>query len=867
MELVERSAYLEKLDLFYQRVLNGEGHTVFLFGEAGVGKTSVVNQFIKENTNKGSVLTGACDSLFTPRPLGPLVDVAGQVSVEFQQMLRRESDRAIIFSSLIDELSSRNLPVILVFEDIHWADEATIDLIKFLARRIHRLPCLFLLTYRDEEIHARHALKNVFGELMPATFSKISIQRLSRTAVLDLATRRGHNSGEKLFDLTGGNPFYVTEILANESNEIPERVKDSILTVFNSKDNSIQALWEILSILPSRIEPEIANRIEHDFPNGIDQSIQSGVLVSKSGYTSFKHELFRLTIEESLSPSKRRDLHRKVLNILNERPGSANLSQLVHHARVANERQLVATLAPKAAQEASSVGSHIEASKHYQTAIEFIDKNDPALCSLYERHAYECYLTNQISSAIQSQQHALDIWRQLKVSLKEGDALRFLSRLWWFEGDRLQAIKFAKESIDILENGFPTRERALSYSNLAQLYMLADDRKQALDWGNKAIELATRMNDAEVLSHALNNVGAAILRYSGNEDEGQQKLNQSLEIALKNGLHEHAARAYTNLSFTHVLGKRYGDAIRVFDEGLKYCEDLDLNSWTYYMQSEKVNLLLETGAWNESERLSESLASYAFHPAMVRIGALVTLARLKTRRGSFDEAKVYIDQAKTLANRTGEAQRIIPVLSAELELCFVSGSKPPIDEVRKAETSLFHEKDNSHYYTMLAYWMTRCGISIQEEHNFTGAFDFEYRNDWKRAVEKWRAIGCPYEEALALFESGDEGQKQALKILDSLGATATLNLLKTKMKERGVTSIPRGIRESTRNNPAQLTNRQIEVLNLLREGLQNAEIADRLFISNKTVDHHISAIFLKLDVNSRVRAVTKAQQLGILTDH
>jgi len=865
MELVERAAYLNALSEQYQRVVDGTGHTVFLGGEAGVGKTSLVNHFINHIPNKTAVYTGACDSLFTPRPLGPLYDIAAQMGQSLLDLLRHEKDRALIFTSFLQALSASDGPVVLVFEDIHWADEATIDFIKFLARRITRIRCLFLLTYREEEVNFYIPLKALFGELPPGMFTKLSIQRLSREAVDQLAKAKGYDSGDRVYALTAGNPFYVTEILASYSMGIPEKVKDAILTVFHANEETTQALWELLSIMPAGIDFKRAEQVDAQFPKGIEQCLQKGIIINRNGFLFFKHELYRLTIEASMTPYRRKRLHHHMLQILLDEK-SNNLSEIVHHARLADDRATVARLAPQAAREAAAVGAHLQASKLYLTAIEHTESSDEKLVDLYEQHAYECYLTNQIEAAIASQQQALKIWRTRKVKLKEGDTLRFLSRLWWWSGaHREQSLALAHEAIEVLENGFPTRERALAYSNLAQLNMLADDLDNTLHWGNKAIDLARRMDDQEILSHALNNVGAVMLKVGTEVTEGEQMLRQSLDIALQNGFHEHVARAYTNLSFSFVLNRQYKKANAIFDEGLKYCEERDLQSWSFYMLSEKVKILLDTGAWPEAEALAQSLLSNPLQPVATKIGAIVTLARLRIRTGAFDEARRLLTEGKHIAFQTGEVQRVVPVLVAAMELSWVAGEPLPLEEIKTAEQTMFRRKDHSYHYSLLAYWKQKCGMPSHDETVvYAGPFRWELKGRWQEAAEAWGEAGCRYEQALAWLEGDEKHQKQGLVLLDELGASATCDMLKLKLKEQGVRNIPRGPRESTRNNPAQLTGRQIEILMLLRDGAPNREIADKLFISPKTVDHHISAILSKLDVTSRAKAVVEAQKLGIL---
>ena len=235
------------------------------------------------------------------------------------------------------------------------------------------------------------------------------------------------------------------------------------------------------------------------------------------------------------------------------------------------------------------------------------------------------------------------------------------------------------------------------------------------------------------------------------------------------------------------------------------------------------------------------------------------------RRGEFENAQLLIREAKAMAMPTREAQWIIPVLTASLELFWINGGIVPLAEIQSAE-ELIYEKNNSTHYAELAYWMCKGGLVVTEKKHieFPTPFNLEHEGSWKIAAEQWKVLGCPYEEALALFDGDEEHQKRALLILNGLGASATYEMLKAKLRRKGVKNIPRGLRESTRSNPAQLTNRQIDVLNLLQDGLQNMEIANRLFISPKTVDHHISSILSKLNVTTRGRAVNEARKLGIL---
>ncbi len=863
MEIVESEDFLNRLEQMLANASRGSAHTVFLTGEAGVGKTYLLQHFLERTSDRAVSFTGACDSLYSPRPLGPVFDIVYQLDDSFLETVSNIDDRTVLFASILKRISRSSLPVILIFEDIHWADEATLDFIKFLARRIKLLKCLFILTYRDENSFLNRLATSIASELSPETFTKLRLPMLSYESVNKLAIARGYPSGEKIFSLTGGNPFYVTEILSSYSPGIPEKIADSILALFHWQTDDLREIWELLSISPAKIDLNLIKYLNKNYPDRIETCIKHGIIVSKNDHICFKHELFRITIEESLSVVRRQALHKRILDImLAHREEFPNLSQLVHHAMFARNDSVVAELAPLAAEQAAKLGSHLEASRLYQIVTERAVEGD-VLADMLEKYAFELYLISKVDLAIESQTKALQYWRSAKVVLREGNALRFLSRLHWFQGNHEDAFNLATEAIRVLDNGFPTKERALAYSNLSQLNMLSDNSIEGLAWGRKAIDLARNMHDREVEAHALINVGVIEMKKAETEVVGESKLFESLSISLANGYDDHSARAYANLITCYVLLKKYSKAFELLPEALKYCEERYLHSWTDFLNMWTARMQLELGDFNEAERLATLLVNSG--NAVIRTGALVIAARRRIRIGTPEGVPELITEAKQLALKTREVQRIVPVLVAELEFFWLYGV--PYNEKDLLETiDLFPDKDSSWHYSELAYWMKKANISALAPYAvYTEPYGLDLVGKWKAAAEAWHQLGCPYEESLALIQGSEEDQKRAVALLDELGARRAYEKIRSKLKSLGMKNIPRGPRASTRSNPANLTERQINVLELLALGLTNSQIADKLFISSKTVDHHISAILLKLDVSSRARAVIEARRLGILS--
>jgi DNA-binding CsgD family transcriptional regulator len=863
MDLIERDAHLTLLQSKFDAIAGGEGHCVLVSGEAGIGKTALTRAFCQRQSAAANIYLGSCDALFTPRPLAPLYDIIWQIWGDDWKNEAVSEDRVALFTNIFHGLA-RAKTTILVFEDIHWADEATLDFIKFLARRITRIPCLFVLTYRDDEVHSLHPLRDLLGQLPNHSFTRIRPAPLSPAAVVGLAAEKGYN-GQEVYSISGGNPFYVNEILASYSPGIPDNIKDSILSVYHRLDEKTKKIWEILSVQPTGFEPGYLGELEPEFGALLAPCLEARILLLNEGRLVFKHELYRRTIETSLSPFLRIALHKMILQRCIhhfEREGA--IYRIIHHAKNANEHELVVRFAPIAANQAAALGAHIEASKLYFSAIEYYQEDDKErLAGFYASYAYECYLTGHIKDAIVYQTRASAIWKEKGDIEKRGHTLWFLSRLWWFDGNRRQAETHAQQAIELLADRPSSSAKAMAFSNMSQLKMLSDKTVECIFWGDRAIAMARELGDEETLCHALNNVGTVQMRIPANKQKGIDLLLQSLHIALAGGFQEHAARAYTNLVSDGVRIKDYLLAERMLGEGLRYCEERELGSWQTYMLSWKARLLLDTGKWDEAAGIADELIGKEDHALIVKVGALVVAGTIKMRRGE-SEALALLLEARTRAFDSMELQRILPALAALLEYEWITGENHVEKAAVEYAIGLSGQPGYLRESSEFEFWLSKVRHQRLPLHE-TGK---DYRaNDPKMAAEAaaaWQRLGCPYEQALLLFEGEDEAKKEALALVHQLGAMAVYEKMKGTMRSSGITGIPRGMRKTTRTNPALLTDRELGVLQLLKEGLQNKEIGSRLFISAKTVDHHISSILFKLDVNTRAKAVQEAARLGIV---
>ena len=863
MALIERDVFMTSLQKHFANVAEGEGHCILLSGEAGIGKTALVKAFCKKQADDCSIYSGACDDLFTPRPLAPLYDVLWQVNKDRWPVPPSNEERSVLFATFFQELSTKKGKLLIVFEDIHWADEGTLDFIKFFVRRIDQLPCLFILTYRDDEIYLGHPLRNVLGQLSPQSFTKLVLTPLSKQAVVEMATQKGYD-GENVYSISGGNPFYVNEILASYSPGVPDNIKDSILSVYERQKEGTKNAWQIWSVMPEGLEIERIATIKSALGKAIDHCFAINVITVQNGKVVFKHELYRRTIEESLTPLKRIELNKMMLDLfLDSFEEKGEIERILHYAKNANEKELMVKYAPEAAKKAAAIAAHKEASKLFLTAIEYFEGNNTKqLTEFYEAYAYECYLSNQIKEAITFTEKALNFWKEEADMDRTADRMCFLSRLWWLDGNGKNAENFARQAIEVLKDHPASSTKAMAFSNMSQLKMLSDEAAECILWAEEATAMAKELDNEEILSHALTNIGTTQIFVPSSEQKGMSMLQQSLEIALKNSFHENAVHAYTNLGSGLVRIRKYALASRALEEGLRYCEERNLNMWTAYILSWKARAELEKGNWTEAYNIADNLFKNENQPAIVKITTLIVLGKIMMRRGK--DALDLLVEAKTLSLKTMELQRIIHSMVALLEYEWLTG-KTIIekDDIEQTSMLMQHAGIGSEK-NEFAFWAKKAGRRFVPLKEIAEGYDTSSPARALKAASFWEKSGCPYEQALLLFEGDDDDKRKAITIVQDLGAIAVYEKMKQDMRNLGIKNIPRGIRNSTRSNAAFLTGREIEILLLLKEQMHNKEIAAQLYISAKTVDNHISSILFKLDANSRSKAVAEAVRMGIL---
>ncbi len=868
-DLLERGDPLAGLRTRLRDVIeSGRGRLVLVSGEAGIGKSALVREFCARQ-RPPRMLWGACDALRTPRALGPFVDIAESAGGELAGAVAAAAAPGAVAAALAAEL--RRAPAIVVLEDLHWADGGTLDVLRLLARRIDSLPALVVATFRDDEAHGAHPLRVALGELPAGAVDRIALAPLSVEAVCTLAG--GDGDAEELHRRTGGNPFFVTEVLAAGGEEIPDTVRDAVLARAARLDEGGRTVLDAVAIEPARTELWLLEALAVDPAAGLDACLASGMLRAEGNTVAFRHELARVAIEEALSPLTRRRLHRRALSALTATIGRRpDLARLAHHAEGADDAEAVLRFAPAAADRAAALGSHREAAEQYARAARYADGLTVARrAALLERRSYECYLTGAMDEAAAARTAAMELHRATGDRRGEGDAHRWLSRLAWFAGDTAVAEEEGRLAVELLEPLKPQAELAMAYSNLAQLRMLARDVDGAVEWGNRAIALAEILDERETLVHALNSVGTAERRRD--PAAGERKLERSLTLALNDNLEEHVARAYTNLAAASVEWFEHERAERWLGQGLAYSVEHDLETWRLYLTGYRARSRLAQGRWHLAAADAEGVLADPRAAGPTRVTPLVVLGRLRARRGEGDPWPL-LDEALAFARRSRELQRLGLVAMARAEARWLAGEEAAVAEETEDALALALDRGDEWIAGELSVWRARANTGVRplESPRLTGS-DPMFALPWRleldaapaAAGERWTALGCPFEAALAFAHApGEDEQRRALAELQRLGARPAANRVARRLRTSGARDVGRGPRTTTRANRGGLTARELEVLRLLAEGLRNAEIAERLFLSERTVAHHVSAVLRKLGVQTRGQAAAEAARLQIV---
>jgi DNA-binding CsgD family transcriptional regulator/tetratricopeptide (TPR) repeat protein len=859
--LLERATPLQALADYAAEALAGDGRLVLISGEAGIGKSALV-EHLKDSLPAARWAWAACDGLFTPRPLGPVFDLAAPLGGELADLCRAHASREELFDALLRQISAPDGLDVIVIEDMHWADEATIDLLRFLGRRIRSAQVLLIATYRDDGLGASDPLRITLGELgSQRSTRRIGLAPLSADAVRLIAAGSGIDAGE-LYRLTAGNPFYVTEVVrqGTGTGAVPPSARDAVLARAAHLGTGARDVLDVAAMIGTRIEVAVLQSSACCEAADIDELVASGLLTGDGTWLRFRHEIARLAVEGEVARHRQPAIHDRVLSAL-AAGGCEDHARMAFHAEGAGNGPAVLIYAPAAAASAAELASHREAAAQFERALRFTAGLDAAArASLHDALAGQDALIDRWEEAASAAESALELWREAGDRLREGAAMRLLAYTMWrlCRGDEADA--YSEAAVAVLEPLGPTSELGWALSSLgigrAQNYQ----SMEALALVRRAQEIAENLGDLRLSSETLSTQGGILFDLGG---DWPGPLKQALELATSAGLEEQAGRAYANLYTNHCIAKRFAEAEQFYIDGTAYCDEHDVAAYGRCLRGEHAAALERTGDWPAAISLSEQLLSENTASLVNRLNPLLSLGKILARQGN-RSAWTYLDEAAGLTDSLGEPPWAIPARLARAEAFWHRGD---LDAARREAELADDVCSHAGPWERgeVAVWLRRTGSARPARGSLAGPYQLEVDGEWRQCSASWAGLGCQFESGMALLCSDEPaGLRQALQLFTDLGAAATAGLTRRKLRELGVRSIPVGPRTATRTDPLGLTRREREVLALLCGGHTNAEIARRLFVAVKTVDHHVSAVLTKLNAPTRDAAAAQASRLGLV---
>lgn len=869
MTLTGREGELDLLLTRAGHAQNGRGSAVLVCGESGGGKTAFVEAFVARLDEGQRVLWGACDPLSTPRPLGPLHDLADHLDNATREALQTAEAPYDIFVAAFNELRSR--PSVLVIDDLHWADQGTIDLLRFLLRRVAQTPLLIVGILRDDEVGVTHPLRSLLGDVARSPHARsLALPPLDLGAITALVGGRDVDP-TWLHSVTGGNAFFVCEMLDHACNAasgcLPTTVRDAILA--RTSDLSSDA-WDLLNLLtcaPGAIGDHLLIDLGVTLP-ALRALDEAKLLKRDARGVAFRHDLCRLAVASVIPPGAEIGLHRRFVDA-HRAVAHPDPAVLTHHALGVGDKELIASAAVEAGRAAVGSGAHTQACEFYSIALEQGLFDDAAKARVLELLATEYYLTDRLDDAIRASHRAMRIRQNLGAHVAVSANYHALAVYEWYNGNRAAADDHVASAIATIEAipedaaGEDDSSAVIQLSHAVATKAFLAVQSSQLDTANQLIEQARHIACGTDDSHL--EVRLLLIKHLCDIAAGESVARDRVLSVLAKGprhIDETYSTGYTNLTYFDVEQRRLGAANDLLERSIPLMVEHDLPICRVVQLGSRSRLKLLNGDWDEALADADEVLGDPSAP-LARTWPLLIRGVVSLRRGGDDDGG--IDKAWALASRYGELVRLLPVAAAVVERVWLTRIPDPRLAECRALLDDAHPSGLEWARGELAMWLRRVGIDVvvtEVAHPYQLLFDGAY----EAASDAFHRLATPYDAALSLVDSGDAAAaRKALNVLDRLGADAVAAKVRFDLRAAGAKVVPAPRRAATLANPAGLTARQIEVLRLLDDGLTNAELAERLFLSVKTVDHHVSAILTKLDVNKRRDAVKRAREVGILS--
>ncbi|WP_432948658.1 ATP-binding protein [Kribbella sp. CA-253562] len=856
--LEERDEQLTSLTSWWAETVAGTGRLVLVGGDAGAGKTALISAF-RRALGAARSCWGVAEALATPIPLGPIRDMADELSPHIAGLLTGK-DPLEVRRRLLGELGMRG-PMLVVLEDAHWADEATFDVLRYLARRLEQFAVMVVVTYRQDEVGVRHPLRVLAGDLatLPVV-RRLTVPPLTREAVARLAAATDIDPDE-LHRRTGGNAFFVAQVVADGQAGVPATVRDAVLARAARLRPAARDVLDAVACLHTRVAPAVVEAVSGRSAIELDECLDRGLLMAVDGAVCFRHELARVAVEEAVTPSRAALFHQRALAVLRScPPGAVEPARLAEHAARAGDAAGVLEFARAAAEQAAAVGAHREAAAHLRRALDVSGQAPPRVrAELLEGLAQECHLGDDLENALVAWQDAIAAWRDIGDTRRQGGALVGLA-ITAALGARWIALgqSACDEALELL-TGRPGPQYALACAVRAKLCAMSFCNSEAIAWGERIGPAAG--DDAQPVIRAMSLLSTGVGRAQNGEQAGLDLIEDSIRLTQRAGAYNEAALAYFWLELICVTQRWYRQAERWYTEGIAFTEEHGQEVWRQWLRAFQSRALFEQGRWEQAEAMAADVLRSASVDDGRKMVSMVVLGRLRVRRGDPEPQRLLEEARATMRSAEPVVGWIVGTAPALAEAGVYAGEAELVRAVASAVLSREEPVREPWFLGELAYWSSRVDGPMTPPPDAAEPWRLQIAGEWQKAAQCWQELGCPYEAALALADSPREwALREALAEFDRLGATPMRDITARRLRRSGVRDIPR---RPTRTSRDGLSARELEVLTLVSDGLRNAEIAQTLFLSTRTVEHHVGTVLRKLGVPNRTEAARYARQHGV----
>jgi tetratricopeptide (TPR) repeat protein len=774
--LLERDTELAGMAAAVESAIEGgHGVVILVSGEAGAGKSSLVRGLLDRMRADVTIHLGGCDDLLAPRTLGPFHDMA-EDHPALGPVLATERLNEVL-PGLLRVFAA--CPTVVVVEDVHWADDATLDAIRFLSRRVPGIAGALVLTFRDTGIVDQQPLRQLLGSLVGAQVRRVSLSPLSVDAVRRLGAS-SQPEAEQIHRVTQGNPFFVTEVLAVGGTGVPATVRDAVLARVAGLAPPVRTLVERLAVIPTRTERWLAETLADGDATVILAAERSGMVQGGDTSVAFRHELARQAVESSLTAGERLQANRLVVGALLPRP-DVERSRLVHHAERSGQVDVVMEHAPAAALEAARLGAHRQAAEMLRVVLDHRDLLEPhEVADLLTRRAYSLYLVNQFVAALEAAEAAVQAAERVGDALVLADALQVLSRVVLFAKGPMASRLAAARALEVVEpTGDSARlaavltELARAHSNLATVGIVADADEHAETYAERALAMAERLHRTDIEAAARCYLGGA--RLSRGDARGQRDLDRSISVAASDTRVETRVRCIVNAAHGAYRSGRLDEAERLVAAGLQAAADWEFFAGQYRLRLTRAAVLASRGDWELAISDLRDMLHVSGQPGIMSSLARSMLARLLARRGEPGPAEEVLAVALDEVGGSDDSFVAGPVLAAQVELGWLDGSLGALTDNARRALDLAAETGHRSVQAEVCAYLGRAGVDVPPPDEAPGPWAPTLAGRWNEAAAGWAALGERYEEAVVLATAPDGSAcARGLQMLRNLGASATL---------------------------------------------------------------------------------------------